>query len=234
MAAFLRLLLGIVLLPACGAFAVVLLDAILASSGASGWISAQTVAALGGVVAFALCWLALPHPVRAYVLGHELTHALWGLLFGAKPSNIQVGPNGGSLRLTKSNLLITLSPYFFPFYTFLVVIAALVTYAFLRPLPCLPLWMFLVGFTWAFHILFTVETLAQRQPDIKLYGRMFSWVFIFIVNALMVMVWLATTTPLTFAQLGDFIVHRVSSAYVGLWGLVVSAFETLANLRKEK
>ena len=216
MGAFLRLLLGLLLLPACCAVVMTLLDAILASAGASGWVSAESIAALGGVAAFALCWIAVPHPVRAYVLGHELTHALWGLLFGARPSDLRVGASGGSVRLTKSNLLITLAPYFFPFYTFLVVVAALITYAFLRPLPCLPLWMFLIGFTWSFHILFTVETLSQRQPDIKIYGRIFSWVFIFLVNAAIVMVWLALTTPLTFVRLAAFLVDRTVASYAAV------------------
>jgi hypothetical protein len=165
----------------------------------------------------------VPHPVRVYVLGHELTHALWGLLFGARPSDLRVGASGGSVRLTKSNLLITLAPYFFPFYTFLVVIAALITSAFLRPLPCLPLWMFLIGFTWAFHLLFTVETLTQRQPDIKLYGRMFSWVFIFLVNAFIVMAFLAVTTPLTFGMLFDSLWNRTFSAYAAVVNFVADA-----------
>jgi hypothetical protein len=216
MAGFLRLLLGLALLPACCGVVMSFLDSIPAAAGSSGWLSAESIAALGGVAAFALCWIAVSHPVRAYVLGHELTHAIWGLMFGARPSDLRVGQNGGSVKLTKSNLLITLAPYFFPFYTFLVVIAALITYAFLRPLPCLPLWMFLIGFTWAFHLLFTIETLTRRQPDIKLYGRMFSWVFIFLVNAFIVMAFLAVTTPLTFGQLFDSLWNRTFSAYAAV------------------
>ena len=216
MAGFLRLLLGLLLLPACCGVMMSFLDSILAAAGSSGWLSAESLSTLGGVAAFALCWIALPHPVRAYVLGHELTHAIWGLMFGARPSDLRIGQNGGSVKLTKSNLLITLAPYFFPFYTFLVVIAALITYAFLRPLPCLTLWMFLIGFTWAFHLLFTIETLTQRQPDIKLYGRMFSWVFIFLVNAFIVMVFLAVTTPLTFGQLFDSLSRRIFSSYAAV------------------
>ena len=227
MAGFLRLLLGLILLPACSGVVMSFLESIPAAAGASGWLSAESLATLGGVASFALCWIAVPHPVRAYVLGHELTHAIWGLMFGARPSDLRVGQNGGSVKLTKSNLLITLAPYFFPFYTFLVVIVALITYAFLRPLPCLPLWMFLIGFTWAFHLLFTIETLTQRQPDIKLYGRMFSWVFIFLVNALIVMVFLAVTTPLTFRQLLDSLWSRTSSSYVALADFVIHIVKML-------
>ena len=214
MANFLRLLIGLALLPACWGVSHAFFDAIVVAAGATGWMSAEALSLLGGVMAFALAWLALSHPVRLYVLGHELTHALWGLLFGARPSDVRVSASGGSVRLTKSNLLITLAPYFFPFYAFVVIVVALVTYAFIRPLPCLPLWLFLVGFTWSFHILFTLETLTQRQPDVKLYGRIFSWVFIFLVNVLIILVWLAAMTPLTFSELGQVLLNRIVSAYV--------------------
>ena len=229
MANFLRMLLGVAMLPACWGVVRAFVDSVLVAGGVEG-ISPEAISLLGGIAAFALCWMALSHPVRAYVLGHELTHAIWGLLFGAVPSRLRVGEKGGSVNLTKSNMLITLAPYFFPFYTFLVVVAALVTFAFVRPLPWLPLWMFMVGFTWAFHILFTLETLAQRQPDVTLYGRVFSWVFIFLANVALVLVWLAATTPLTFAQLGGILVQRVGGAYLGVASSAVAAFKWIVSL----
>lgn len=215
MAQFLRVLVGLALLPACWAFARSLVQGVMVAAGGAAF-SVEAISLLAGMAAFALCWATISHPVRMYVLGHELTHALWGLLFGARPSDVRVSESGGSVKLTKSNMLITLAPYFFPFYTFVVIIAALVTFAFLRPLPFLPLWMFLIGFTWAFHLLFTLETLTQRQPDVKLYGRIFSWAFIFLVNVALVLIWLAATTPLTFAQLGGILVERVFSAYIAV------------------
>ena len=214
MANFLRLLTGLALLPMCWGVSRAFFDSIVVAAGTSGWMSVEALSLLGGIAAFAMSWFALSHPVRMYVLGHELTHALGGLLFGARPSDVRVSASGGSVRLTKSNMLITLAPYFFPFYTFVVILVALVTYAFFRPLPYLPLWLFLVGFTWSFHVLFTLETLGQRQPDVKLYGRIFSWTFIFIVNVAIVLVWLASMTPLTFAELGQILLNRVVSAYV--------------------
>ena len=230
MGGFLRCLLGLALLPACWGVSRAFLDSVFCAAGVSGWMSPETVALFGGVLAFAFAWLALSHPVRAYVLGHELTHALWGLLFLARPSDMRIGAGGGSVRLSKSNVFITLAPYFFPFYTFVVIVAALVTYAFFRPLPCLPLWMFLVGFTWSFHVLFTLETLTQRQPDVKLYGRVFSWTFIFLFNVGTVLVWLATMTPLTFADLGGFLVRRVLSAYVTTGGFLFQSVRWLYGL----
>lgn len=229
MAGFLRFLLGLLLLPMCWGFVRSFVDSIIVAAGADGWLSAETLSLLGGVSAFALCWIALSHPVRMYVLGHELTHAMWGLMFGARPSDVRVSESGGSVRLTKSNLLITLAPYFFPFYTFIVIVVALITYAFIRPLPYLPLWLFLIGFTWAFHVLFTLETLTQRQPDVKLYGRIFSWVVIFLVNVALVLVALAAMTPLSFAELGGFVVSRVVSAYISTGNFIWSYISILRN-----
>ena len=225
MAGFLRMLLGLALLPFCWGFARSFVDAVCAAAGSGGAFSAETMSILGGIAAFALSWAAISHPVRAYVLGHELTHALWGLLFGARPSDVRVSASGGSVRLTKTNFIITLAPYFFPFYTFVVIVAALVTYAFLRPLPYLPLWLFLIGFTWAFHVLFTLETLTQRQPDVKLYGRIFSWTFIFIVNVAIVLLWLVAATPLTFVDLGGMLFRRIFSAYSGVWSFFLAAWQ---------
>ncbi|MBO4708221.1 MAG: hypothetical protein J5727_00425 [Kiritimatiellae bacterium] len=230
MANFLRMILGVALLPMCWGVVRTFADSVMVSAGDSGGVTAEAIALLGGMVAFALCWMSVSHPVKTYVLGHELTHAIWGLLFGAVPSKLRVSASGGSVNLTKSNMLITLAPYFFPFYTFVVVVAALVTSAFVRPLPWLPLWMFMVGFTWAFHVLFTLETLAQRQPDVKLYGRVFSWTFIFLANVALVLVFLASVTPLTFAQLGGFLVNRVCEAYVGVASAAVAAYKWVASL----
>jgi len=215
-AGFARLLLGLVLLPACWGVARAAVDSLGAAAARTGGFSVEAISLLGGVLLFSICWMVVPHPVKTYVLGHELTHALWGLLFGARPSNVRVGASGGSVRLSKSNFIITLAPYFFPFYTFVVIVLAALTALFVRPLPLLPLWLFLVGFTWAFHVLFTLETLSQRQPDVKLYGRIFSWTFVFLANVLLVQVWLATTTSLSFAQLFGFLSDRIASAYAGV------------------
>lgn len=229
MANFLRMVLGVLLLPMCWGVVRAFCDSVMAAAGESGGITAESIALVGGMAAFALCWMAVSHPVKTYVLGHELTHALWGLLFGAMPSKLRVSAAGGSVNLSKSNMLITLAPYFFPFYTFLVIVVALITSAFIRPLPCLPLWMFAVGFTWAFHALFTLETLAQRQPDVKLYGRIFSWVFIFLANVALILVFLASTTPLTFVQLGGFLLNRIVDAYVGVGLAAVDAFKWVVS-----
>ena len=220
----LRAVLAVAALPACWGLVESLADALLIAAGGAG-VSAEALALFGGMGMFVLAWFFLSHPVRTYVIGHELTHALWGLLFGARVSDVRVGRKGGSVRVSKSNLLIVLSPYFFPFYTFVVLLVALLTYAFVRPLPCLPVWMFLVGFTWAFHVLFTLETLTQRQPDVKEYGTLFSWVVIFAFNLALVLVWMACTTSLTFDHLAEIVPSRIASSY----GWLIRLFSTVTR-----
>lgn len=220
MAGFLRLLFGLVLLPACWAAMSALFKVVVFASKSETACSVEAFSLLGGMAGFALCWMTISKPMKTYVLGHELTHALWGLLFGANPHDVKVSESGGSVKLSKTNFLITLAPYFFPFYTFVVIVAALITYAFLRPLPFLPLWFFLVGFTWAFHVLFTLQTLTERQPDIKLYGRVFSWVVIFLANVALILVFLTMTTSFTFVQLGFLLLDRIITAY---WGIIHGA-----------
>ena len=212
---FLRMLAGIALLPVCWGISRALLDAIAQVAGTVVGVSAPVLALLGGMMAFVVCWMVLPHPVRTYVFAHEMTHALWGILFGARPSKLRVSAQGGSVNLTKTNVFITLAPYFFPFYTFLVTLAAGIAWLVAGRLPWLSLWMFLIGASWAFHVLFTIETLAQRQPDVTLYGRIFSWTFIYSANILLVLGWMAAMTPLSSAEIGWLLHHRIFSAY--LW-----------------
>lgn len=221
LAKIMRALLGVLLLPACFAFGRSFCS-ILVKSDIPLFEGACLVL---GVVAFILCWVFLSHPVKTYVFGHELTHAFWGLLFLAKPSRLKVGEKGGSVNLTKTNFLITLAPYFFPFYTFLIIVAALITMIFVNPLPMRPLWIFFIGFTWAFHILFTFETLSQRQPDITLYGRLFSWTFIFIANVLVVLLWLSVVTSIF-----GFAVSCVWSSLVDAYSWTFSAVAGIFSL----
>lgn len=220
MANFLRLILGLFLLPACWGISAAFADSVVRAAESHGGFGVPALALLGGMVVFVLSWMMLPHPVKTYVFGHEMTHALWGLLFGARPSRLRVGEHGGSVRLTKTNVFITLAPYFFPFYTFVVSLVALIVRLTMGRLPWFPFWMFLIGITWAFHVLFTLETLAQRQPDVKLYGRIFSWTFIYCANLLLVMVWMTVMTPLTFTSLGHALVDRIAAAYLSLGAAV--------------
>ncbi|MCQ2392330.1 MAG: hypothetical protein MJ240_12985 [Kiritimatiellae bacterium] len=213
---FLRFLLAVAALPSAVALVPVFVDVFRAV--ATKGDAAPLFALGGGFALFLAVWAVCPaKPVRVYILGHELTHAVWGLLFGAKVSNLKVSLNGGSVMLTKSNVLITLAPYFFPFYTMLVVLAALVTRLFVSPLPCPVAWLFAVGFTWCFHLCFTLKSLAQRQPDVVEYGHLFSWVFIWCFNVFGVVLWLWATTEISADFVWSSLVTHLHAVHLTLW-----------------
>ena len=183
-------LVGAFLLPITAATACTLVRLIVSmhTGPITGW-SLENLSLLWGFLFWIFFWCAMPRPIRTYVLGHELTHALWGVVLGAKLTQIKVGKKGGQVTLTRSNVLITLAPYFFPFYTVLVVVAFEICSIFFDPGPYTPFWMALIGFTWGFHFTFTFSTLATHQSDIETYGRLFSYTLILWLNLLGLCIW---------------------------------------------
>lgn len=170
----------------------------------------------GGFCFCLLLFFTLSRPVRTYVLGHELTHALWATFWGASVSRLRVGPDGGSVMLSKTNAFITLAPYFFPFYTVLVILGYYLLGLFLPVEGYAPFWLAAVGFTWAFHLCFTISSLMQHQTDIEEYGYLFSYVMIYLFNVLGISLWIVMVTD---ATLQDFIT-RLGSELAGelQWG----------------
>ena len=231
MGRFLRALFAIALLPFAWAIARAALDAFLHIPVPSDAIVSPAMLSLGaGFVTFLVAAMALPTPVRLYVLGHELTHALWGLCFFARVSNLRVGVKGGSVQLSKSNVWITLAPYFFPFWTMVVVVAALVTRCFVSPLPCPWIWFFTVGFTWCLHCCFTIKSLCQRQPDIETYGHIFSYTFIWIFNCVGIIVWIVCTSEVTWTDVGHCLLFRTENAYRHVGAVAVWLYESVRAL----
>jgi len=211
-----RFISGIALLPVCIAATLTLLEAVIRVSRSSSSFSRESIALAAGYVAWLSIWFFLPRPARSYVVAHELTHTICGLLFGADVKKLNITENGGSVTLSKSNLWITLSPYFFPFYTVIVILVWVITAYFIKPVPWLPLWYFMIGFTWSFHACFTLNSLSIRQPDIQIYGRIFSYVIIYYLNLMVIAAWLIGTTPVKASRLcGSFRDHTCS-----IYGLV--------------
>ena len=97
MARFARFLAAVLCFPLVWALGLTFVDSFFLISGPSdGLFSSEAIALFSGLAAFLVLRLVLPDPVRLYVLGHELTHAVVGLAFGARVSNLKVGVKGGS------------------------------------------------------------------------------------------------------------------------------------------
>ena len=200
---FLRFFVGLLLIPLCvaaGWTLVTVMKSLQPGSAAAVPLSGWSI--MGGFVLWLVVYFTLPRPVRTYVLGHELTHALWGLLMGARVSKLRVSRDSGSVTLSKNNFLITLSPYFFPFYTVLLITIYWLLKLFLAMDGYYLYWLGMVGFTWGLHITFTASTLCQRQTDIQECGYLFSYALIAFFNIAGVVVWVAAVSEATFRDAG--------------------------------
>ena len=231
MARFLRFLCALAALPFAWALAFVFMDAfrIMPMSG-DAFLPPGALWLAGGFLLFFVLWIIRMAPLRVYVLGHELTHALCGLCFGAIPTNLRVGLKGGSVVLTKTNWLITLSPYFFPFWTAVVGLVALIVRFFVSPLPCSGAWLFAVGFTLGLHVCFTLRAILQEQPDLQEYGYVFSYVLIWIFNVVGVIVWIVCTSEVTWGAVWNRLLVRSASAYQTVARCGVWIYESVRSL----
>jgi len=201
---WIRFVLGGLLIPCCYAALRTLVILVQGSEPTSSWLISPTGILMGGgFFLWIFFYVVLPRPVRTYVLAHELTHALWGLLHGRRVSQLRVSAHGGSVRIENPNTLITLAPYFFPFYTLLVVLAYGLASLFTDLSPWRPVWIAAVGFTWGFHVTFTIDALLEHQADIQKVGYLFSYTFIFILNALGLALWLVAVGPPTLTDLAS-------------------------------
>lgn len=136
-----------------------------------------------GFTSHFIFFLAFRKPMLAYVIGHELTHAMWVIIFRGRVKSIKVTSRGGQVRATKANPLIILAPYFFPLYTLAVIAIWQLVRWFYPPFQSLfPVAIFLIGFTWSFHLLLNLYMLRESQQDIRAVGHVFSAVFIYALN----------------------------------------------------
>lgn len=142
-----------------------------------------------GFLSYLIIHLFLYKPIFLHVVGHELTHAFWTFIFGGKTSSIKATAKGGQAVVSKSNFLINLAPYFFPLYTFIVLIVF-----FIVDKRFLPYVIFAIGFTLAFHVCLTIGSLLRFQSDIQISGFVNSILFIYLVNLIIVGLIIALTS----------------------------------------
>lgn len=196
----------IFLLPACLITAWTLFVSLGDSIGGAFWRTPAFWFFGMGFLMWLIWFLWLPRPVTLYVWGHEMTHALCVLACGGKVKEFRVSGTGGHVITDRNNVIIALSPYFFPLYSVVGVLAFLISGLFvdltlLIPLPwgggVRPLYglFYVIGLTWGFHLTFTVWMIARDQPDLKINGTFFSILVIVLVNLLVVSLLLILASP---------------------------------------
>lgn len=223
----LKFFLGLFLLPATVALTRALIDLIrdIAGGTVQGW-SWSVWGLLAGFLLWLFLYAVCPRPFRTYVLAHECTHALWGWVMGAKIRGMKVGHDGGYVRLTKSNFLITLAPYFFPFYTVVVIALHAGLSLFYDLEPYEPVWMGWIGLTWGFHVTFTWSMLHTRQPDLREQGMLFSLVIIYCFNLVGVGAWIVIVSAQPWAVWGIHVWHELAYIY----GLILGQLHKIPDL----
>ena len=198
-----------VLLPAALVTASAFLDTFTAATiGGSALHAPAFWFFLFGLGTWCIAFAVLTRPMTAYVLGHELTHAFFILLHGGRIEKFEVTPEGGYVVTDKNNLIISLSPYFVPFYSVVLIIAAAITGLFVdfthhhtglffgfASFKWLWAIFALIGLSWGFHLTFTIWMIAKDQPDLREYGIFFSLVLIFLVNVLIITGGLVLASP---------------------------------------
>ena len=152
------------------------------------------VAFFAGVLCWVVIFLLLPRPMWLYVVGHELTHALWTWVFGGRVKKVKVTSKGGHVIITKSNFVIALAPYFFPFYVFLLVVAFGTGHLIWGWSKYWVVFHLLLGLAYAFHVTLTIQVLQVEQSDVTEHGYLFSIVIIYLGNVLLPLLCLPVLT----------------------------------------
>ncbi|MFH1063077.1 MAG: hypothetical protein V1747_09385 [Candidatus Omnitrophota bacterium] len=179
----LKIIIGIALLPACIGTSKAFYD-LLQSLGSVEQTMFYFLSGIGLYIVMYFSGLKLNF---LYVLGHETAHAVLALVCGAKIKAFKVSSQGGSVATTKSNVLISLGPYFFPIYTALIAIVFFCgamfypnIYNYARIL------ILLIGWSVSFHFLMTLHSLRVEQPDIMENGYLFSLTLIYLINLIII------------------------------------------------
>lgn len=220
-ARFAKFLLGIALLPACWGASLGFYSCLLRQEP---FIKAQWPF-LAGMVAYTLVFSVFQQPIRTYVFGHELSHALWVWFFRGKVKGFAVGKEGGKVETTKSNFLIALAPYFFPVYSVLLILLYLIARSFWPLQPYFKIFVFLLGFSWAFHVIMTVFAMAKDQEEVRETGVTFSLAFIYLLNVLILGGLLVfTSSSMRFEQFAASVMKNIRTQYSQLYRLTFNGY----------
>ncbi len=137
-----------------------------------------------GIGSYVILHLLFYKPTYLYVLGHESVHAGLAWVFGGKIKSFKVSSEGGSVGTDKSNFVIELGPYFIPIYAIIITVVYFVVASSYNISG--GLFVFLIGFTLAMHMISTIEVMKIRQPDIVKSGYLFSIVTVYILNIVVI------------------------------------------------
>lgn len=176
---FLKLILGVLLIPFCFGTAIAFYREVSKIS----LNSLDKMIFLWGVILYMIIHLFLFKPQRVYIFGHEIVHLLFSWLSGGKIKKIKISNEGGEVKTDRLNFLTLISPYIFPIYPLIFSLLFFILDASYKlGFIYLRIFLFTLGFTLTMHILMTAETLRRIQPDLIKAGYFLSLTLIFLIN----------------------------------------------------
>lgn len=223
---------GILLLPLCYGLFRTLLYVIVNIE----FSNKLVYAFLSGAGLYLILHFVLYKPIRIYVIGHELVHAISAYICGGKVKKLRIGSSYGSVNVDKVNTFIALSPYFVPFYSLIVMIIwILVKYLFKLNVP-IEILTFLLGFTIMFHIVLTLYAIYIGQQDFKISGWLFSIVLIFIINCLILISIFLILFPskLNFSGVREFFLGLTVQTYKFCYNKILEIIKFVVQTAKVK
>lgn len=134
---------------------------------------------VGGIIFFFSWWFYFSRRAGFWgTVHHELTHALFALLFLRKVHSISASRRrGGLIRMEGGNLMIALAPYFFPLLSMIIISLKLLAQ------PEFQIYLsFLLGFSYLGFVFNVVREFHAYQPDLQIGGFFLSIIYIFFFN----------------------------------------------------
>ncbi len=190
---------------------------------------------LGGAILWGIFSIFFRLPTRIYVFAHEWTHVLFIKLCGGKVKRVSVKKTHGYVISNRSNFLITLAPYMFPFYAIIFgTLAMVIQWIHSSPITLALTWIS-IGFCLGYHLNMTGRMMVTRQTDFSSQGYVFSFVLILLVNLAIVLFLLwVLPTPSGFRRKFMSLLKDLGVSYTGVWDLMSQAGHFLTSGKAKK
>ena len=176
----LRLIAGILLIPVCIGYS----SAFYAQLAAVGQVGDPALAILMGITAYLAYHVLVSPPARMYAMGHEITQATTSWVSGGEAK-------AGKKR---SGFLAT-ARFLVPVWAVLWALAFGAAGFFWKTAGWMGAFFFGLGVALALHLVFTVDTLKQKQSELESWGPVLSLAMVFWAGLAWIVGILAITVP---------------------------------------
>ena len=178
----LRFIISILLIPVC----VIITISFYNSMFAIKEVSESGLYFILGALLYSMVHLLLFRLDFLYIFGHESMHAFATFCSGGKASKMKVSSKEGSVKTTTPNFFVMLAPYLMPVYTVILAAVYFILSFFIDITKYSGAFIFLIGFTLMLHLVYTAESIRDKQSDLIKTGYFSSISFIYIANLIIV------------------------------------------------